>query len=291
MAAGTNWLRIAAIGAPVYIAATVGTYMFMKAPSGGSSDANGVDDLPVDPHVHGGACTCHAVYDDTAAVYDSAIGMDEATMGLGFLRRWLISQATGRVLEVAAGTGRNVSYYPRGSVSHVQLSDRSRAMLGEAKGKAAAEWGSAAYRTSLPAATASEGGGVTWGLTPAASEALPFPDGTFDTTVSTFSLCSVDDPHAAVRDMARVTAQGGRLLFLEHGRSPTWPFMNRWLDSSAPAHASKWGCWWNRDLLQVMAKAEEAGLVQVTKQWTTHFGTTLWVEATPCPPPHTPAQR
>lgn len=268
---GVNWGRLAIVGAPVYIAATVGTYMFMKAdspaPEGGPA-------LPDDPFVTPGAATSHEVYDATAATYDASIGTDELAMGLPLLRRWLLTRARGRVLEVAAGTGRNVPYYAAPAVTHVQLADRSPAMLQVSRGKAAGRWGSAAF---------GEGSGapLTWGLTRAASESLPFPDASFDTCVSTFSLCSVDDPAAAVREMARVTVPGGRLLFLEHGRSASWPWMNSWLDASAPAHAQKWGCWWNRDLLGVVGEAEAAGVVRVTKRWTTHFGTTVWVEAEP----------
>ena len=48
------------------------------------------------------------------------------------------------------------------------------------------------------------------------AEGLPFRDASFDTVVSTFLLCSVDDPPVAVREFARVVRPGGNLLFLEH---------------------------------------------------------------------------
>ena len=52
------------------------------------------------------------------------------------------------------------------------------------------------------------------------AEALPFADGAFDTVVTTFTLCSVQDRDAAVREIARVLTPGGRALFLEHGAAP-----------------------------------------------------------------------
>ena len=51
-------------------------------------------------------------------------------------------------------------------------------------------------------------------------EALPVADGSFDTVVTTFTLCSVDDPAQALAEARRVLRPSGRLLFLEHGLSP-----------------------------------------------------------------------
>jgi SAM-dependent methyltransferase len=51
-------------------------------------------------------------------------------------------------------------------------------------------------------------------------ERLPFGDGEFDAVVCTLVLCSVADPVACVREMARVLRPGGRLLFVEHVRAP-----------------------------------------------------------------------
>jgi ubiquinone/menaquinone biosynthesis C-methylase UbiE len=51
-------------------------------------------------------------------------------------------------------------------------------------------------------------------------ERFPFPDGTFDCVVCTFTLCSVDDPFRALTETCRVLRPKGRFLFLEHGLSP-----------------------------------------------------------------------
>lgn len=51
----------------------------------------------------------------------------------------------------------------------------------------------------------------------------------------------------------QVLRPGGRLILLEHGRS-SWSFINNLLDSDAQRHYASWGCWWNRDMLAVLAE-------------------------------------
>ena len=53
----------------------------------------------------------------------------------------------------------------------------------------------------------------------AASGRLPFEDDSFDTVVTTFTLCSIADVGAALSEMKRVMKRDGRFIFLEHGRS------------------------------------------------------------------------
>ena len=55
---------------------------------------------------------------------------------------------------------------------------------------------------------------------PGVAEALPFAKGSFDCVVTTFTLCSVQDPIAVFAEARRVLKPGGRLLFVEHGRAP-----------------------------------------------------------------------
>lgn len=51
----------------------------------------------------------------------------------------------------------------------------------------------------------------------AGAEEMPFQSDRFDTVVLTYTLCTIPDPVPALREMARVLAPGGRLLFCEHG--------------------------------------------------------------------------
>ena len=119
--------------------------------------------------------------------------------GLASTRARLLADATGVVLEVGAGTGLNLTHYPR-SVSTLTLAEPDSAMLRRLERVVA--------RVPMP---------VTVLRAPA--EDLPYDDNTFDTVVSTLVLCGVDDQPRAVREIRRVLKPGGQLLFIEHVRS------------------------------------------------------------------------
>jgi ubiquinone/menaquinone biosynthesis C-methylase UbiE len=107
-----------------------------------------------------------------------------------------LQQASGKVLEVAVGTGKNLNYYPRGC--RIIAVDLSREMLNIARNRAA----KLAKQVSFLVADA---------------EALPFPDNSFDTVVSSVSTCTFPNPVAALKEIARVCRPEGKVLLLEHG--------------------------------------------------------------------------
>jgi ubiquinone/menaquinone biosynthesis C-methylase UbiE len=146
------------------------------------------------------------------------------------LRSRLVKSAVGRVLEVAAGTGSNLTHYPSG-VDIVTV-DLSPAMLAKARARGASK-----------VAVVDAG-------------RLAFREGSFDTVVSTFGTCTFPDPVEAIREMRRVCRPGGRILLLEHGRSNR-PGIAAWQDRRAEKYAAHLGCWWNREPLE---NARRAGL-------------------------------
>jgi ubiquinone/menaquinone biosynthesis C-methylase UbiE len=142
-----------------------------------------------------------AQYDESASSYDRRVGIfDRLLFGGG--REWVCSQADGDVLEIAIGTGRNLSYYPTAArVTGVELSP---AMLEIARRRA-------------------EDLGRTVDLRLGDAQRLDFPDESFDAVVCTLSLCTIPDDRAAVAEARRVLKPGGRFLALEHVRSPISP--------------------------------------------------------------------
>lgn len=116
------------------------------------------------------------------------------------LKNWrgvLWHHASGRILEMGAGTGLNLPYYPAGA--EITACDLSEGML----------------RTAMERA---RGKGLGVRFCEADICRLPFPDGVFDTAAATFVFCSLRDPVPCLREMGRVTKADGRILLLDHVR-------------------------------------------------------------------------
>ena len=111
-------------------------------------------------------------------------------------------------------------------------------------------------------------------LVQSALDPIVSPPAGFDTVVQTMGLCSTPDPVRLLRQMGSVLRpETGRILLLEHGRG-NHEWINNKLDYHAPHHADKFGCWWNRDIKQII---DDSGL-EVVELKRYHFGTTWWVE-------------
>lgn len=135
-------------------------------------------------------------YDRVASLYDLHVApMD--WLGGKRRRQRLLSQASGRVLEVGVGTGRNLPYYPEG-VDLVGI-DVSPRMLAHARRRAARL-------------------GLDVRLEEADVEDLPFPDASYDTVTATCVFCSVAHPVEGLREARRVVKPEGKVLLLEHVR-------------------------------------------------------------------------
>lgn len=133
-----------------------------------------------------------------AAGYDWFVGRAERKSGAEAHRRRLAGEAKGEVLEVGAGTGRNLALY--------ESAERVVALEPEPGMRARAERRATGARVPVEVV---DGDGM----------ALPFPDASFDTVVTSLVLCTIPDPERALGEIHRVLRPGGSLRFYEHVRS------------------------------------------------------------------------
>jgi ubiquinone/menaquinone biosynthesis C-methylase UbiE len=131
-----------------------------------------------------------------AMYYDRFMSGTEKA-GLRDKRTALLGSAKGDVLEIGAGTGANLALYPS-TITSLTVTEPDAAMMRKLQ-KRLADRDVMALR--------------------APAEDLPFDNDSFDTVVSTLTLCTVDDQPRALREIHRVLRPGGRLLFIEHVRA------------------------------------------------------------------------
>ena len=189
-------------------------------------------------------------FDGAASSYDIALAPLELA-GLGRLRRRLLADARGAVLEIGAGTGVNLAHYGEGV--RVFALDESREMLAAAR-----------HRPCRVCATVSQ----------ADAQSLPFASHTFQTVVGTLVFCSILDPVRAFAEIRRVLQPGGVLLLLEHtrGQHPLAAALTDWLDPMWCALNGS--CHLNRQTARTVAEAgfdvigverHAGGIVQVIR--------------------------
>lgn len=116
-------------------------------------------------------------------------------------RSRIVPRAHGEVLELGCGGGINLDHYDRSRVTRLSGIDPSPQLLEGARAAARAR-------------------GMEVDFRPGYAETLPFAAASFDTVLTTFTLCSVQDPDAVLAEMRRVLKPGGVILFLEHGAAP-----------------------------------------------------------------------
>jgi ubiquinone/menaquinone biosynthesis C-methylase UbiE len=167
------------------------------------------------------------MYDRMTAAVENA--------GLRAHRERLLGGARGRVLEIGAGTGHNLPFYPE-RVEAITVTEPEAPMARRLAQKIREQ----------PRAIE---------LVQAPAEQLPLGDAQFDTVVSTLVLCTVVDQARALRELRRVLKPGGRLLFIEHVRSDD-AGLAKWQDrlngiNKVVAH----GCNCNRETVDAIRAA------------------------------------
>jgi len=170
-------------------------------------------------------------------------------------RRRCAGAARGRVLEIGVGSGRNLPFYGAGTTEVIGLDPSARLL----------EMARENRPKSSPASIELIEGGA---------ESIPLDDASVDTVLTTFTLCSIPEVEKALGEVRRVLAPSGRLLFVEHGRSPDSK-VTRWQDRLTPMWKRiAGGCHLNRPMRELLESAGfeiesvETGYIQGPKPMT-----------------------
>ena len=150
-------------------------------------------------------------------------------------RQVVLADAVGSVLEIGFGTGLNLAYYPQGRVEKITTADVNPGMNQLAQKRIAASSIEVEYRVLN-------------------GEKLPMADDTFDTVVSTWTLCSIKQVETAIAEIHRVLKPGGKFLFIEHGLSNE-PNIQTWQHRITPIQKVIGdGCHLDRPIRLLIAK-------------------------------------
>jgi ubiquinone/menaquinone biosynthesis C-methylase UbiE len=153
----------------------------------------------------------------------------------GPLRRRVCDGLAGDVVEIGFGSGLNIPFYPAAvtRVAAVEPSDLGWQLAGR-RLKAA----------SVPVQRAGLDG-----------QSLPFGDDSYDAALSTWTLCTIPDAAAALREVRRVLKPGGTLHFLEHGLAPD-ESVRRWQQRLNPVQQRVFGgCNFTRSIVDLLTTA------------------------------------
>ena len=151
------------------------------------------------------------------------------------MRREVVEQARGVVLEIGAGNGLNLALYDPARVERVEAIEPDSAMLSYARERAA--------KARVPV-----------NLIQAPVENLPFPDDSFDCAVVTLVFCSVNDPLRGLQEVRRVLKPGGSLSMLEHVRAHSAIAVTLQNIITPINKLIAGNCHWNRDTEKTVRK-------------------------------------
>ena len=151
-------------------------------------------------------------------------------------RAKVVPLAEGRVLEIGIGSGLNLPYYTSGKIKHLWGLDPSRETWALARDK----------HSKLD---------FNIEFIEASAEDIPLDNGSADTVLVTYTICTIPDAIAALKEARRVLKSGGSLLFCEHGLAPD-ESVRRWQNGLNPVWKKiGGGCNLNRPIPDLIEQA------------------------------------
>ena len=165
------------------------------------------------------------------------------------IRKELLSQATGSVLELGSGTGINFPFYNEAAT--VTAIEPSQHMIERSLSK---------HKHAV----------VPIEIVQASAEELPFAADTFDTVVATLVFCTIPNPEKAIVEMKRVCKPGGKILLFEHVK-----MQNQFLSSLQDWLTPVWkkicdGCCLNRNTMDLLS-SHDISILKVQKYYSDLF--------------------
>ena len=147
-------------------------------------------------------------------------------------RREILADVSGKVLEIGFGSGLNLPFYPE-NIKTIVTVDLNSKINKLAKKRI-------------------QSSNITVDCRVLDGENLPMADNTFDSVVSTFTLCSIANVRQALAEVYRVIQPKGKFFFLEHGLSNE-PTIQVWQNRLTPVQkAIAGGCHLNRNIKQIV---------------------------------------
>ncbi|MFZ9298407.1 MAG: class I SAM-dependent methyltransferase [Hylemonella sp.] len=151
-------------------------------------------------------------------------------------RELVVPRASGRVLEIGIGTGLNLPFYDKSRVTQIVGLEPAQHLHRLAQERIAQS-------------------GMVVELVPISAQKIDLPDRSFDTVLTTYTLCSIPEPQAAMREIRRILKPDGQLLYCEHGQAPD-ASVRVWQDRLQPLWGPMaGGCHLGRDMEALIREA------------------------------------
>lgn len=192
----------------------------------------------------------------TDRIYPRLVGMLGDPKPIRAVRQRIVPLAQGKVLEIGVGAGANFVHYDPARVSKLYALEPNPGMIRLAERQR--------RRTELAVEFLDLPG-----------ERIPLEDGSIDTVVSTFTLCTIPGVVEAIRGIGHVLRPGGTLIFFELVRSPD-PSVRCWQERWEPVlHRVYAGLYLTRDIPALLTEGgfqiermDTAYLACFPKSWT-----------------------